>query len=76
VYRTESLTRPTYRGDGLGRDAYIFANNSGLRVDPDKWGTAGKPVWDVNVKQDSHNKVFDILRNAPPNYHHKPPTAI
>lgn len=38
IYRTEHLVRPTYGGDGHGRDSYIITNSGGLRVDPDQWG--------------------------------------
>ena len=40
------------------------------------WGSGGKPLWDINTKKDSHNKVFDLLRNVAPQYHQKAPTTV
>jgi len=61
----------------MGRDGYVFANNSGLRSDPDMWGSSGrKPGWDSNVKKESHNKIYDLIRNHAPSYHHKPTSVV
>ena len=45
VYRTENLVRPTYWGDGHGRDTYVLNDGGGLRHDPEMWGMQPKPGW-------------------------------
>jgi hypothetical protein len=49
IYRTENLVRPTYWGDGHGRDSYVLSNGGGLRQDADMWGCGRKPGWDMCV---------------------------
>lgn len=76
IYRTENLVRPTYYGNGHGRETYILSNGAGLRVDPDMWGCGRKPGWDINVQKSSHSKMYNGLRNNGTGYNKKSPACV
>lgn len=58
IYRTENILRPTYYGDGKGRDSYVFQNNGGFRDDREMMGSQPKSGWNINTRAGSPDQKF------------------